>query len=211
MMSEIRGVLLDVDGTLLDTREYIYLAVEHATRVHGFPTPTREHVGKAVGRMFDDFYEYVLGVKIDFSPIQKTHHEFQLAHPELSKAFPNVVETLRMLKLRGIKLGAVTNRRRKTAEPTLHAANLYELFDVSVCGDDIEFNKPDPRHLLSALESLHLPPEAAVMVGDTDIDIEAGRRAGTRTVRVTYGFEGENREKADFEIADFKELLSIVK
>lgn len=210
-MTTTRAVLLDVDGTLLDTREYIFAAVEHAMRVHQHEVPSREHVSKAVGRSFDDFYEYILGKKMDFKPIQRTHHEFQLAHPELSKPFPHVLDTLREIKEKGIKLGAVTNRRRRTAEPTLIAAQMYELFDVSVCGDDTEFNKPDPRHVLTALERIDEEPNKAVMVGDTDIDIEAGKSAGTRTVRVSYGFQESSRVEADHVIHEFSELLDLIK
>lgn len=212
MMNDVRAVLFDVDGTLLDTREYIFRAFEHSLGVHGFPIPARSGISRVIGSPILDCYRALTGSgEDDIERLAASHREFQFAHFELSVPFPNVSETLARLKERGLKLGAVTNRFSQSVIPTLSSAGLTHFFDTLVCLDQVERPKPDPMHLLKALASLDEQPPNAVMVGDSPIDIEAGKNAGTKTVFVTYGFHSylPPELSADAIIGDIKELPAL--
>lgn len=214
-MQGIRALLLDVDGTILDTREFILQAAEHALHANGYELVPREKIAQAVGLSFDEFYYFILGRRdVDVVPLQTSHRIFQLERLDLSNPFQNSFTTLTELKTRGYKLAAITNRRRATLLPTLEKDNLLELFDEIIAADDAPELKPSPTQLNIALERFRLAPEEAVMVGDTDIDIAAGKAAGVSTLRVWYGFMGPKKPtvKADHDIEnDISELLQIFK
>ena len=212
-MKEVQALLLDIDGTILDTREFIFQAAEFALATNRYPPVPRPQIAKAVGHSFDDFYGVVLGKEVsDPLPLQEAHRLFQLEHVNLSQPFPGAKETLMELKRRGYLLAAVTSRARISLIPTLDAALLTSLFDEIIASDDVSELKPSAVPLLLALDRMNISPSKAVMVGDTDLDIEAGKRAGTATIRVWYGFMGPHDEKvkADLYIEkDIKELLEL--
>lgn len=210
-MQGTRALLLDVDGTILDTREYIYRATEYAFSQNGLPTPTREQMAQAAGKSFDEYVYFLAGTRdVDPLPIQTSHRIFQLERLDLSVAYPGTLEVLTELKSRGYKLAAITNRGRSTGKVTLERAGIFPLLEIALFSEDAPELKPSPVPLHIALEHMRLVPEEAVMVGDTDVDIEAGKRAGTKTIRATYGFHLDSGAvNADAEISDIRELLEI--
>ncbi|MBX9765177.1 HAD family hydrolase [Patescibacteria group bacterium] len=212
-MTGIKALLLDVDGTILDTREYIFQATEHAFAENGLPVPTREMMAKAAGKSFDEYIFFLAGTRdINPLPIQTSHRVFQLERLDLSGPFPGALEVLTELKSRGYKLAAITNRGRTTGQPTLAHAGIAPLLDVTLFSEDAPELKPSPVPLQIALERMHLVPEEAVMVGDADVDIEAGKRAGVKTIHATYGFHlGAGTIEADMTLDDIKELLTLFK
>lgn len=213
-MDGIRAILLDVDGTILDTRNYIYQATQHAFAENGLTPPTIEMMSKAAGKSFDEYVFFLAGTReIDPLPIQTSHRVFQLERLDLSVPYPGALETLTELKRRGYKLAAITNRGRTTGEATLKKAQMDTLLETALFSEDAPELKPSPVPLHMALDRMLLVPEEAVMVGDADVDIEAGKRAGVKTIRATYGFhfDFDVSLRADKEIADIRELLEIFK
>ena len=211
-MDGIKAILLDVDGTILDTSEFIYQAAEYALQTEGYPAVLRSKITGAMGMSFEDFYFFLVGNRdVDTSALQAAHGTFQLEHLDLSIPFPNSVETLSELKNRGYTLAAVTNRMKKTLMPTLDSAGLTSFFDSIVGADDTTELKPSAVHVETALRALGHASWEAVMVADTDIDMQAGRAAGVKIVRALYGhhFNSETETKADFYINDVKELLDL--
>lgn len=212
MKDGIKALLLDVDGTILDTSEFIFQATEHALQQNGYPPVTRQKIAHSVGKTFDEYYRDMLGRDdIDAPALQASHRVFQLEHLDLSSPYPGSVETLIELRARGYKLAAITNRFRLSLMPTLDSAGMTELFEEIIAPDDAPALKPDPTPLFIALERMGFTPQEAVMVGDTDTDIEAGRRAGVaKTVRATYGFHfGIENVPADVSIDDVRKLLDL--
>lgn len=211
-MKDITTLLFDVDGTLLDTGEFILQAAEHALSSLGYEVPERSIISSNVGKPFPDFYFNLTGSHEHTEKLIDNHRGFQYSNYHLAKLFPNVPETLKTLKSKGYKLGAVTTRSKKTAHPTLVNAGIFDLFDVIICGGDTKELKPHPEPLLKALEHLGEVPEKAVMIGDSNLDIQAGKNAGTKTVRVTYGFHKDNLKEPepDFFIEDISDLLKLL-
>lgn len=209
-MLDIKALLFDVDGTLLDTRDFIINATEHALRTHGFEVPTREYISRQVGIAFPQYYEIFTGIK-GTQHLEDTHREYQMANYHLVNCFPNTVSTVRTLAERGYQLAAVTSRSKKTSFETLRLTGLEEWFKVVISYEDVKQFKPHPEPILKALEKLGLSPAEAAMIGDGHVDVEAGKSAGTKTVRAAYGFHTERLEEPvpDFIIHDIAELLNI--
>ena len=109
-------------------------------------------------------------------------------------------------------MGAVTSRSNKTSHQTLVNAGMSDFFDVVISAEDTKELKPNPAPLFKALKYLKATPEQAVMVGDSHLDIEAGKNAGTKTIRVTYGFHNDNLDepKPDLFIHDIGELSGLL-
>ena len=213
MMNTITAVLFDLDGTLLDTREFVFQAFEHALSARGFPVSPREELALLVGRPLPDTYKQLTKtVGEELLLLTEAHHEFQTKHYDLSAPFPGAEETLRALKEKGLKLGVVTNRYSRTAMPVLRDAGLLPLLASIVCFDQTEKAKPDPLHPLQALTALNELPQSAAMVGDSHFDIAAGRDAGMRTVFARYGFHHTLPKGLvpDATIDDIRDILTLI-
>jgi len=209
-MQDISTVLFDIDGTLLDTREFILQAAEHTFRTHGFAVPERGAIASMVGLPLADLYTTFTGLE-DVLFLKKTHDRFQTDNIHLSKLFPGARETLQTLRDRGLKLAAVTSRSKASMLRTLKQAGIDGMFDAFVFAEDCPELKPHPGPLLKALSYLNVAPAQAVMVGDSHVDVEAGINAGTRAVRATYGFHTDRLHdpEPDFFISAIQALLSI--
>jgi len=208
-MDGIRTLLFDADGTVLDARNFIIEATIYALKKHGYSVPERSVIASHVGESFDIYYR-VLSGSDNVKPLQESHREFQMANFNLSKAYPHAQEVLKALKSKHFKLGLVSTRVRKTLEETLRQAGLYDIFDVVIAGDEAPI-KPAPDALLKALDLLGEIPGDAVMIGDSHIDIEAGKNAGTKTIRAKYGFHADrlHEPEPDLFIEDIRDLLKI--
>ncbi|MDP2211114.1 MAG: HAD-IA family hydrolase [Candidatus Aquicultor sp.] len=210
-MQVFEAILFDVDGTLLDTSEFIFQAFEYSLERAGFPKKSREEMSRLVGKPLDLCYEILTGVA-DVTELSAMHRAFQVEHIDLAQAYPGTRETLETLKESGLRIGAVTTRARASTLKTLSFTGLATYLDHVVAFEDVENLKPHPEPILKTLGVLNSRPAAAVMVGDTDVDIAAGRNAGTLTVGVTYGFHGLEILKScpDHIIDDIAAILPLV-
>jgi pyrophosphatase PpaX len=211
-MEKITRLIFDVDGTLLDTQEFIFQATEHALATLGYFVPERSIIAKNVGKSFPEYYFSLTNSKKDIDKLIDTHRAFQYLNFNLSKLFPNTLETLTTLKNKGYKLAVVTTRSKKTSHQTLIDSNIFNLFNIVISGDDAKKIKPDPEPLLMALEFMQELPEKAIMIGDSYVDIQAGKNAGTKTIRATYGFHIDklHEPEPDFFISDMSDLLKLL-
>jgi pyrophosphatase PpaX len=210
-MNKINTILFDIDGTILDTTEFIIQSAEHALAQNGYSVPSRAKIAAQVGEGFDDFYLALAGPRARLTQLQADHRAFQKEHFHLSKLYPRSLGTLQALHGRGYRLGAVTTRSKITSVRTLREAGILDLFDTLVSLEDAPEIKPSPIPLLKALTALQGQPKAAAMVGDSHLDVEAGKAAGLKTVRATYGFHVNrlHEPEPDFFIDDIGGLLPI--
>jgi pyrophosphatase PpaX len=186
----IEVVLLDVDGTLLDTTEFIHAAFEHTAREHGLALPGRAILNTHVGRPLDEIYaEHALEHAVE--DLIETHRTFQVRNLHLAAPFPGAAEALAALRDAGYRLAAITSRSGRTSVLTLELAGLAGYFATVISAEDTLLLKPDPAPLRLALERLGAGPAVAVMVGDTPSDILAGRALALPTIAALYGFQGE--------------------
>ncbi len=207
------AALFDVDGTLLDSTDYVIGAIEHVLRLHGRTPPLRTEIGIVLGPALADCYR-VLAPGLDASVLCAEHRAWQKERVQTMAIhpYPHAINTLRTLRAAGVRCGAVTARSKVSSLGTLENAGFGGLLEVTLSAEDTPRTKPHPDTLLLALKLMELSPAEAVYVGDTESDILAGRAAGMVTVGVTYGFFGEAiaASKPDHLIGDIAELTSLL-
>lgn len=184
---KIKAILFDLDGTLLDTSEFIYQAYDFALNLHKINPPKRKQLAPHIGRDLVTIYKEI-APEVDPLSLKTAHFAFQEQNFHLIETFPNTDKVLNQLRKKKIKIGVVTSRLENTKK-TLKAGGLNpDLFDVIISGDQLTKPKPDPQGVFLALKALKVKPSQALMVGDASPDIQMGKDAEVKTVGVTYGF-----------------------
>ena len=192
----IQTVLLDVDGTLLDTRNYILSAFAHAAQTFGIRLPSSGILTRQIGRPLETVYgEWAPQSMI--AELIESHRQFQEDNLGLVKPYPGSEQALTVLRARGLALAVVTSRSRRTSRASLEIAGIGQFFEFVVSAEDASALKPDPAPLLAALSMLGRSSAGAVMVGDTVHDVHAGQAIGIPTIAALYGFGGEGVRRAD--------------
>ncbi len=137
------------------------------------------------------------------------------SHNGVLRLNPNAVEVIQALKARGNRTALLTASRRRMVLPVLEAHGLDGLFDLVLTVEDVRRHKPDPEVLFKALELLGASAGQALLVGDSDKDLQAGKAAGVATAlylpahNLRFYDEGELRRwDPDYVIRDFRELLA---
>lgn len=209
---KLRAIVFDVDGMLLDTREFIFQAYEHTLARFGHATPARAAMSKQIGKSLETCY-------LTFAPdgnieaLCAAHDAFQNT-PEmigLITAYPGVPEMLRELRTAGLKL-AVFSSRKLTLMSSLEQAGIADFFEIVVQGDEVTHHKPHPEGLFKAFAGLEVKPERAAMIGDATVDILAGKAANVAlTIGITHGFGTREELQAaqpDYIVDNVAELKS---
>ncbi len=170
------AVLFDLDGTLTDTLPLVVVALNAALApVWGAPRDLA-----ALRSIFGPSEERLIAQEAPGDPhaIDRFYAEYRREHERLAHPFPGVPEMLRELSGRGVALGLVTNKGRRSSVMTVEAFGIRPYFGSIVTGDDLERPKPDPTGILRVLGELGVAPADAAYVGDSGSDMRAGRAAG---------------------------------
>ena len=218
----IRGVLIDLDGTLLDTAADLAVAANRMLAALDLPPRTTHevstYVGKGIARLVERCLTGDLDSRADPELLQRALGLFAAAYEDESgrhcRIYPGVVEGLDDLIASGVRLACVTNKAQRFTRPLLERMRLLGRFEVVICGDMVERSKPDPACFLAACERLKLEPREVVVVGDSENDVLAARAAGMRVVCVTYGYtEGKPVERlgADALVDDLRALPELLR
>ena len=209
----IKAVLFDLDGTLIDSTEYIYQAFEHTLGLNGFRPIPRTKIRHLIGRSLSDTYGTLVG-PTKLAVLRRTHGQFQEQNFSLVKKFPATNKILSQLHRDGKVLAIVTSRNQYVFE-TLDVAKLpHQYFSIVVGGLDVANHKPHPEAVMLALKKLKLNADQAVFVGDGAADMEAAKAADlAAAIGVTYGFGTKlNLQKAgaDYLIDSITELPKLI-
>ena len=189
-MTQIRGALLDIDGTLVDSNGAHARAWVAALARGGY----HESVGrmrKLIGMGGDKLLPEVTGLEAD-SPDGKRISQWR---GEIFKAeflpqlhpFPQARALLQALRARGIALVVASSAQDDELEPLLRIAGAADLIQAQASGSEVKESKPDPDIVQVALGKLGVAPSAAIMLGDTPYDIAAADKAGVRAVGLRCG------------------------
>ncbi|MCK4951307.1 MAG: phosphoglycolate phosphatase [Gammaproteobacteria bacterium] len=211
-------VLIDVDGTLVDSVPDLAWCVDRMMEHLELPTHGEAKVREWVGNGVERLVRRALIGKLEGEPEESL---FQKAYPvfldlyaentsKRSSLYPGVKEGLAYLKQAGYKLGCVTNKAAQFTEPLLQDLGIYDDFAIVVSGDTLEKKKPDPMPLLHAAEFFDVAPESSMMLGDSVSDVKAARAAGFQIVCMTYGYNHgvDIREAEPDAVIDSMEQLS---
>jgi pyrophosphatase PpaX len=204
-------VLLDLDGTVVDSGGIILASMRHATlTVLEREIPDDELMASVGGPGLEAQMRSFGPDHVDeLVRVYREHNE--PLHEEL-EAFAGIAEVLVTLKDEGRRLGIVSAKRRTTVELAFARVPVGHLFDVVVGGDETARQKPDPEPLLLALERLGARPEQAAYVGDSPYDMQSARSAGVHAVGVTWGgiHAHDVLDDADVVVHSAEELLGVL-
>lgn len=189
----IRLVVFDLDGTLIDSVPDLAAAVDGALRDMALPevgeAAVRDWVGNGSRKLVERALHAVGAQDMELEAAHETFlRHYQQAPCQLTYVYPGVRDALEALAARDMMLGLVTNKPTAFIAPILECLGLSQYFVVMLGGDALPTKKPDPAPLLHLAERLEVVPSACLMVGDSRHDVEAGRRAGFRTLAVPYGY-----------------------
>lgn len=182
----LAAALFDIDGTLVDTTAAIREAVTQVLQEEGI-TPSWEEIKAGWTLRAADRMQLWVPDRSRAEDLAARYVERYLTLQALNKPFPGMAETLARMAARGIPMGVVTSKRRSSALRTLADFGLDRFFRVIICEEDAPVPKPDPAPLLLAAARLAVAPPEAVMIGDGDVDVTAGRAAGMRTAGALWG------------------------
>lgn len=185
----IEGVILDVDGTLVDSNAAHVAAWTEALRSEGFDVAP-ERVRGLIGMGGDNLIPELTGLDAeseDGQRLSERHGElFRARRPQL-RALPGAHDLVAALRERGLRVVVATSSKPEDLEPLLRIAGVSDLLPRRTSAGDVASSKPAPDVVHGALQRLGLPPERARMVGDSPWDVEAARRAGVATVALRSG------------------------
>jgi phosphoglycolate phosphatase len=208
----LKLLIFDLDGTLTDTARDIADAINFALTPFGQKKYSVEETKALVGSGITKLLESLLPVKDDRSKKIVTDRFLEYYSEHLldnTKAYPYVKETLS--KLGNYKKAVVSNKREAFSKSILDRLEILKCFDIVFGSDSVPEKKPSPVPILKLLERFHVTCDEAVIIGDSNYDIEAGKAGGIKTIAVTYGFRSiEVLKDADFIIDSFNELPDII-
>ncbi len=206
MTLDIDAVIVDLDGTMVDTLGDFDLALNRMLADFDLPSVDRTFIEATVGKGSEHLIRSTLNyvrnqplgqadIAQDAIPLvayeeawQSYQAHYLACNGHASAVYPGVIEGLRGLAERGLKMACLTNKPLAFAQPLLRAKGLEGFFSQVFGGDSFERKKPDPLPLLKTCEALATSPQRTLMIGDSSNDALAAHAAGCPVMLVTYGY-----------------------
>ncbi len=212
MLTEL--IIFDLDGTLIDSCEDIKEALNYCLEKRGILGFTYEEVKKMVGEGVNTLIQKALlnrSAPIPLEEVRDCFLDYYRKHiTDHSCLYPEVRETLEGLK--NIKKAVVSNKLTDLSIKAMENLDILKYFDFVAGGEFFPEKKPSALPILETIKLFKTVPEKTIVVGDSDIDIKAGKAANVKTVAVTYGYrDRELLLSADFLIDKLSELLNILR
>lgn len=207
----VRGLLFDLDGTIIDTIDLILASARHASALvlgealpddvlrHNIGVPLRAQMG-----------EYAPGHVEELLAAYREHND--RVHDDLIREFPGTEPALEALTALGFRMGVVTSKSRPVAQRGVDHFGLDRYFDFVVGAEDTATHKPGPEPVLEGARRLGLPARNCVYVGDSPHDMESGKAAGAVTVAALWGPFPERvlEPRPDFAIGRLADLVALL-
>jgi phosphoglycolate phosphatase len=199
----LQAVMIDLDGTLVDTIGDFEVALNRALADSQIPTASRNLIERSIGKGSEHLIRTVLkhqlalpGIESNtqeieqlFKPVwERYEHHYLSINGEFSNVFPGVMEGLEQIKALGLPMACLTNKPVSFTLPLIRDKGLAPYFSKVFGGDSFERKKPDPLPLLKTCEALQSLPAQTLMVGDSSNDAQAADAAGCPVVLMTYGY-----------------------
>jgi len=192
---KIRFVILDLDGTLVDSAPDLHAAANIMLEAAGRPVldlPTvKRFIGDGVRKLVERAFA-ATGLALGPAALDQATASFtaryEAAASVLTRPYDGVPETLARLRAAGMRLAVCTNKPMAAADIVLRELGLAPLIGAVSGGDAVAQRKPHPDHVRDALRRIGGTAMHAAMIGDNEHDIAAGKAAGLATIAVTYGY-----------------------
>ena len=204
---DVRAVLFDLDGTLLDTVPDLHAAVCAMLADLGRPALPEEAVRSYVGRGIANLVKRALAGSLDVAEddapappdaLASFRRHYARENGRRTQFFPGVREGLEAIRAAGLPMAVITNKAEAFTRPLLEMTRLAEFFSVVVSGDNLPRHKPDPMSLVWTCGRLGVSPTDALFIGDSVNDFLAARAACCRVFLLPYGYnEGRDVRELD--------------
>lgn len=195
----IKGIIFDLDGTLLDTLGDLTTAVNLTCADYGQPILTRQQVSDNIGNGFKvTITKSLPGVDASEIPaaVQKFKDHYASVYMEDSPAYEGVHDLLDELKKRQIRLSVVSNKVHGYVVDLIAARFPNHHFDVVYGEGDGQKRKPDPQGLMEACDAMGLSVEEVLMIGDSEADLLSAQAIGMKMLAVSWGFNSVEKLKS---------------
>ena len=189
---QLRAVIFDLDGTLVDTADEFVVVVQALRAEHGRDEMDPVRIRASVSNGARALVSLALGIPEEDPVFESKRLRLLELYTEVlgsvARPFPGIEPLVQELEQRGIAWGISTNKPRAYTAPLLERLDLQPAPGSVVCPDDVKERKPHPESLYLNCRQLNCAPHQAIYVGDHLRDIEAGRRAGMYTIAAAYGY-----------------------
>jgi N-acetyl-D-muramate 6-phosphate phosphatase len=213
--ADVRAVLFDLDGTVIDSAPDLAAAANHLRAVRGIEPLPLSRLRPMVGAGARGMVGLAFGVQPGDAQFENLRTEFldrysahSLVHTQV---FNDMAPVLEVLEARQLPWGIVTNKAERFTSPVVHGLGLAQRAAVVISGDTTPHSKPHPAPLLEAARRMGLHPSQCVYVGDDARDIQAGRAAGMCALAAAWGYLGDGLPisawQADHVLQEPAELL----
>jgi phosphoglycolate phosphatase len=183
----VRGVVFDLDGTLVDSYSAIADSLNRARGAFGLAPLATEEVRRRVGWGLETLVAELVGsdrVEEGVRLFRERYGEIYATH---TTPLPGAVLTLETLAARGLRLAVASNKPARFSRPMLRGLGMLDALCCVTGPDTVGRAKPDPTMIRHCLDRMGLPPEDSIYVGDMALDVESGARAGLPVVLVASG------------------------
>jgi phosphoglycolate phosphatase len=211
-LHSLRALIFDLDGTLIDSKQDLIHSVNATLRELGREELPAETISGYIGHGAPQLVARALGNGGTEEERQRAL-QFFLSYYELHKMdttclYPGVAETLEQLA--SVPMAVLTNKPVRISVRILDAMGLSKYFRAIYGGNSFETKKPDPLGARTILRELGAQPREALLVGDSEVDVQTARNAGTLAAAVNYGFGVHDRAAypADVYLERFEELVT---
>ena len=202
----IKACIFDMDGTTVNTINSIAYFANRALNMYGLESYDTDSYKLMIGNGARTLVERMTkGRNADSDTFEKVLKEYNTSYDNnfmyLTESYPGIVDLLKNLKSKGIKVAIVSNKPHSTAEKVSDELFGAELIDICSGAKEGVPLKPDPIAVINTMKELGVTPEECLYVGDTAVDMKTGKSAGIYTIGVLWGFRSrEEMEEAGADI-----------
>jgi phosphoglycolate phosphatase len=209
--SRVRGLVFDLDGTLIDSYGAIAESLNHARLAFGLQSLPEETVRAHVGRGLEHLVADLVGADRIEEGVRLFRESYAKVFSGLTRILPGVRETLTVLRRSGYRMSVASNKPARFAEPILETLGVRDCVGAILGPDLAGCTKPDPAMIRLCLASMGTPPREAAYVGDMVLDVESADRAGVPVILVPGGSSSaeELRSTGRTVLGSFRGLLDL--
>lgn len=204
-------IIFDWDGTLMDSEQAIVHCMQLAIRDMAVEPRSDQEISNIIGLgLLEAVSALYPGSGEGFAHQLADHyreHWFHISHGR-NNLFPGVLALLEQLQSDGVQIAVATGKSRRGLDLVLQETALESTFHATRCADETQ-SKPHPQMLFEILEELSIAPESALMVGDTEYDMEMATRAEMAAIAVCYGVHSAERLQRHNPVACIEQIGAI--
>jgi phosphoglycolate phosphatase len=216
-LSNIRALIFDLDGTLIDSQRDLVDAtnamLRELSRAQLPPATISSYIGHGAAKLCSSALGPGATAEQQAAALQIFLRHYEAHKLDYTRGYPGVREALESFSQANIPMAVLTNKPTQMSVQILEGLGLARFFTVVYGGDSFAAKKPDPAGVYKILEQFKVAPSETLFIGDSEVDVQTARNAGTMAVTVNHGFGQHDRAAypADVYVDRLIELFPLVK